>query len=310
MGSPPEVHVQAITKVGFLGLGIMGSRMARNLAKKGYGVTVWNRTRKTADALRGAGIEVASTPSQLAARVDAFCTCVADPAALREVALGESGLLHGAKEGQLFIDFSTVSVELSRELDAACSARKIDFVEAPVTGSKNGAEKGTLLIMAGARPDAIARAEPLFQAVGEKWIHCGPVGAGTQVKLAGNVLIALMLQGLSEGMLLARKAGVDPRKVLEVVQASGFRSPYFDFKGRAVLERDFDTHFSIDLMFKDLSLFVESAAKNRVPTPAAAAIREAYQIARAAGLGEKDIAAVIVPLEDLTGVRIGAPLTQ
>jgi 3-hydroxyisobutyrate dehydrogenase-like beta-hydroxyacid dehydrogenase len=310
MGSPPEVHVPAITKVGFLGLGIMGSRMAKNLVKKGYAVSVWNRKRATADALAGSGIQVASTPAELAGRVDAFCTCVADPPALRDVALGETGLIRGAREGQLFIDFSTVSAELSRELETAFAARRVDFVEAPVTGSKNGAEKGTLLIMAGALPQAFARAEPLFQAVGEKWIHCGPVGAGTQVKLAGNALIALMLQGLSEGMLLARKAGVDPRKVLEVVQASGFRSPYYDFKGKAVLERDFETHFSIDLMFKDLGLFLDSAAKHRVPTPATAAVREAYQLARAVGLGGKDIAAVIAPFEELTGTVIGSPLGQ
>jgi 3-hydroxyisobutyrate dehydrogenase-like beta-hydroxyacid dehydrogenase len=308
MGSPTEVHVPAIQKVGFLGLGIMGSRMAKNLAKRGFAVTVWNRTRSTADALADSSIQVASTPAELAARVDAFCTCVADPPALCEVALGEAGLLRGAREGQLFIDFSTVSGELSRELETAFAARKVDFVEAPVTGSKNGAAKGTLLVMAGARPEAFARAEPVFQAVAEKWIRCGPVGAGTQVKLAGNALIALMLQGLSEGMLLARKAGVDPRKVLEVVQASGFRSPYYDFKGKAVLEHDFDTHFSIDLMFKDLCLFLDSAARHRVPTPATAAIRETYQLARAAGLGDKDIAAVIAPLEDLARTRIGSPI--
>ncbi|HYV46765.1 MAG TPA: NAD(P)-dependent oxidoreductase [Myxococcaceae bacterium] len=293
-----------IARVGFVGLGIMGSRMAKNLAKKGFEVLAWNRTRGRAEALAADGVKPVSAPREVAAGTDAFCTCVADPAALREVVHGQDGLFAAARAGQLFIDFSTVSPELTRELEGACAAKGIDFVEAPVTGSKNGAEKGTLLLMVGAKPAAFERAQPVFAAVGEKAILCGEVGTGSQVKLAGNALIAMMLQGLCEGMLLAKKAGTDPRKVLEVVQASGFRSPYFDFKGGAVLRRDFETHFSIDLMFKDLMLFLDSAAKHRVPTPAVAAVKEAYQLARAAGKGEQDITAVITALEDLAGVRL------
>jgi 3-hydroxyisobutyrate dehydrogenase-like beta-hydroxyacid dehydrogenase len=293
-------------KVGFLGLGLMGSRMAKNLAAKGFEVTVWNRTLEKADALAWeVAVKVASTPAEVAAQVDAFCTCVADPPALREVVFGASGLLSEARSGQLFVDFSTVSPELTAEIERACSSRGVDFVEAPVTGSKLGAEKGTLLMMVGAEEAALEKARPILEAVGEKVIHCGKVGAGSQVKLAGNALIALMLQGLSEGMLLAQKGGVDPRKLLEVVQASGYRSPYFDFKGQALLRRDFDTHFTIDLMFKDLSLLLESAAQLRVPTPCAAAVREVYQLARASGRGDKDIVATITPLEDLCGTRIG-----
>lgn len=296
--------MSTIKQVGFLGLGIMGSRMARNLAQKGFEVWAWNRTRARAEELSSAGVKVAGTPAELAAQVDAFCTCVADPPALREVVFGPQGLLATARKGQLFVDFSTISPDLARELDAACAAKEVDFVDAPVTGSKGGADKGTLLIMAGAAPAAFARAQPLFQAVGEKAVHCGPVGAGSQVKLAGNALIALMLEGLSEGMLLTRRAGVDPRKLLEVVQASGFRSPYYEFKGQALLRRDFETHFSIDLMFKDLSLFLDSAAKLKVPTPTAAAVKETYQLARAQGKGDQDIGAVATALEDLCGEKI------
>ena len=297
-----------IGTVGFLGLGLMGSRMAKNLAAKGFEVVVWNRSRARAEALaKEARVQVSSTPAELAARVDAFCTCVADPPALREVVFGASGLFSSARRGQLFVDFSTVSPDLTVELDRACSARGLDFVEAPVTGSKLGAEKGTLLIMAGAEETALDKARPLLEAVGEKVIHCGNVGAGSQVKLAGNAIVALMLQALSEGMLLAQKSGVDPRKLLEVVQASGYRSPYFDFKGQAILRRDFETHFAIDLMFKDLSLLLESAGRHRVPMPCAGAVREVYQLARASGRGDQDIAATVGALEDLCGTRIGRP---
>jgi len=296
--------MEPLKRVGFVGLGIMGSRMARNLAQKGFETHVWNRTPEKARALEPFGAKVAASPEELARSVDAFCTCVSDPAALREVVYGEHGLLAGARKGQLFIDFSTVSPELSRELDKACRALGMDFVEAPVTGSKGGADKGTLLVMAGAEPSALTRAEPLMRAVSEKVIHCGPVGSGQQVKLAGNALIAMMLQGFSEGLLLTKKAGADPRKVIEVVQASGFRSPYYDFKGQQILGRNFETHFSIDLMFKDLMLFLDSAAKHRVPAPGVSAVKEAYQLARAQGKGDKDIAAVVTALEDLAGVKI------
>ncbi len=294
-----------IKKVGFVGLGIMGSRMARNLAQKGFEVCVWNRTPQRARDLVQFGARVAETPAEVASRSDAFCTCVADPAALRQVTTGEDGLFSASRAGQLFIDFSTISPALARELEAECGRRKMDFAESPMTGSKNGADKGTLLLMVGATPSAFDRAQPIFRAVGEKAIHCGPVGAGNQVKLAGNALIAMMLEGLCEGMLLTQKSGVNPRKLLEVVQASGFRSPYYDFKGPSVLRREFDTHFSIDLMFKDLCLFLDSAAQNRVPTPAVAAVKETYQLARAQGKGAQDIAAVVTALEDLCGVKLG-----
>lgn len=300
-----------VQKIGFVGLGLMGSRMAATLARKGFHVAVWNRTEHKARALAAEvpGIDVASSPAALVEGADAVCTCVADPAALMQVAFGADGVLAAtATRPLVWIDFSTVSAELTSRLEVACAQKGWQFVEAPVTGSKLGAQKGTLLIMAGGSDAALARARPVLEAVGEKTIHCGPVGHATQVKLGGNAIIALMLQGLSEAMLLAQKTGVDPRTVLEVVQASGYRSPYYDFKGQALLRRDFETHFAIDLMFKDLSLFLDSAAQHRVPTPCAAAVRETYNLARASGRGELDITATVGALEDACGTQIGATL--
>lgn len=296
--------MRSIRHVGFLGLGIMGTPMALNLKKKGFEVTVWNRSPARAQALVAQGLSVAATPKELASKVDAFCTCVADPAALQEVALGEQGLIHGASKGQLYVDFSTVSVALITQLGEAFARKGVDVADAPVTGSKSGAEKGTLVIMTGCSDATLARATPLFQALGEKVVHCGALGAGTQVKLAGNALIAAMLQAFSEGMLLTKKAGVDPRKFIEVVQASGFKSPYYDFKGQALLKRDFATHFSIDLMHKDLSLVLDNAAANKVPMPTASSLRATYDVARAAGKGAMDITAVITAFEALTGTVI------
>lgn len=297
--------MDGMKRVGFVGLGIMGSRMALKLHERGFDVTVWNRSRAKSEALAAQGLKTADSPASVARTVEVVCTCVADPAALESVALGDRGILLGAHPGLLFIDFSTVSAELSRTLEAKAKEAGVAYVEAPVTGSKNGAAKGTLLVMAGGDADVLERARPVLMAVGEKVIHCGPVGAAATVKLAGNALIALMLQGLSEGMLLAAKSGVDPATLLEVVQASGYRSPYFDFKGKALLARDFETHFSIDLMFKDLNLFLESAGKLKVPTPVVGAVREVYQLARAHGQGGRDITAVVTALEALSGIQLG-----
>ena len=287
----------SIKRVGFLGLGLMGSRMAQSLKRRGFEVVGWSRSKKPVE-----GIELARTPGEVAAQVDALCTCVADPPALEDVA---SQLLAASRPGQLFIDFSTISVALAQSLGARCEAKGLGFADAPVTGSKLGAEKGTLVIMTGCSEAMLERARPVFMGVGEKVIHCGPVGAGTQVKLGGNLVIAAMLEALAEGMLNISKAGVDPRKLLEVIEASAFRSPYYQAKGNAMLARDFTQHFSIDLMHKDLELFLGEAVRHRTPAPVAAALRETFNAARAAGKGDLDICGVVTTLETLCKHQLG-----
>ncbi len=297
----------SISKVGFIGTGIMGSRMAKALKRKGFHVAVWNRSPEKSAPLKAAGIAIAPGVAQLTKQVDAICTCVSDVAALEEVALGAAGIVPSAQSGLLFIDFSTVSVPLIKRIGDECATMGIDFADAPVTGSKNGAENATLTLMTGCDEATYKRATPIFAAVGTKTIYCGPLGTGTQVKLAGNALIASMLQSFCEGLLLTTKAGVDPRIFLEVIQNSGFRSPYFEFKGASILARDFSTHFSIDLMHKDLMLFLENAAQHKVPTPSASAVREVYALARAAGKGELDIGAVLTVFEEMTKTEVKAP---
>src|SRR5262249_18375225 len=153
---------------------------------------------------------------EVASRVQVVCTCVVDSGALENLALGEQGFLEAIQAGGLWIDFSTISPEAARSFALLAAARGVSFIDAPVTGSKLGAEKGTLVIMVGASVEDFDRAQPVFRAIGERAIHVGPVGAGSQIKLAGNALIALMLQGLSEGMLLTQRAGIDVRTLLEV----------------------------------------------------------------------------------------------
>ena len=281
-------------KVGFIGLGLMGSRMASNLLAKEFEVIAYNRTRARAEALAPKGAVVADTPREVAEKAHVICTCVADPKAMEAVFFGPNGIRAGLQKGTAMVDFSTISPELTRKLEAECIERGAGFLEAPVTGSKLGAEHGTLVLMCGGPRTVFDEVEPVLSAVGKKAIHVGDVGAAAQVKLIGNMLIAHMLEGLHEGAALAAKSGIPLSKVLEVVQSSGYSSPYWDFKARALESRDFSTHFAIDLMHKDLTLALQTGLDLGVPMPGTAAIREVYSLARVQGYGDKDISATAI----------------
>ena len=296
-----------IQRVGFVGIGTMGSGMARNMAKKGFEVTLWNRTKERAEALKGERLTVASSLAELVGRVDGFCTCLSTPAVVEETVFGANGLLASAKKGQFFIDFSTGPTELAKKVDAACRKLGVDYLDAPVTGSKTGAAEGTLIVMAGGEATALERLKPLLASMSQKVVHCGPAGAGSQIKLSANALIAAMLQAFSEGLLLTSAAGLNPATFLEVVQSATYRSPYYDFKGKALLEGDTTTNFRVDLMLKDLTLMVANARSHGVPTPSADNVQALYRAAVDAGKGALDIASVISVLEESSGHRILTP---
>lgn len=290
------------TRVGFAGLGLMGSRMARHFLKKGFALTVWNRSAERCAPLRAEGAAVAASPRELAERCDVVVSCVSDPAAVERVVFAEDGVLAGARPGLRYVETSTISPELSRRVAAAFQARGADALEAPVTGSKNGAEAGTLVIMTGGRPELHEELLPVLMAMGSKAIHCGETGAASVVKLIGNAMISYMLEGFCEGLVVARKAGIPQEKLLEVVQATGYASPYYAFKGAAIAKRDFEQHFSIDLLVKDQNLMLQEAHRQRAPMPGLAAMREVFQSARALGYGQEDIAAVVKVLERGAGL--------
>jgi len=289
-------------RVGFAGLGLMGSRMARQLLDKGFSLTVWNRTSERCAPLAAAGASVARTPSELAAKSDVVVACVSDPAAVERLVFAEDGTLAAARPGFRYLETSTISPELSRRVAEAFRARGADALEAPVTGSKLGAEKGTLLLMTGGRRETHEELMPVMMAIGTKAIYCGEAGQGALMKLVGNSLISYMLEGLCEALVVGRKGGLPIETMLEVVMASGFSSPYFAFKGAAIGRRDFDTHFSIDLLVKDQGLMLSEAHALRSPMPGLAAVREVFQAARAQGFGEEDIAAVTKVLEKAAGL--------
>jgi 3-hydroxyisobutyrate dehydrogenase-like beta-hydroxyacid dehydrogenase len=289
-------------RIGFAGMGLMGSRMALNLVRKGFEVTVWNRTPDKCEPLAREGARVARTPRELAEVADVVVACVADPSAAGRVMFAEDGIRPAVRPGFRYLECSTISPGLVKRMGEVLRERGADVLEAPVTGSKLGAERGTLLFMTGGRKETHEELMPVMMAMGSKAILCGELGDASVVKLIGNTIISFMLEGFCEGLVVARKNEIPLQTVLDVVMASGFASPYFAFKGAAIDKRDFDQHFSIDLLVKDQTLMLEEAAERRVPMPGLAAIREVFQSARAQGLGQEDIGAVIKVLEKAAGV--------
>lgn len=288
-------------RIGFAGLGLMGSRMARNFLDKGFPLTVWNRTAERCRPLAAAGAKVARTPWELAEHADVVVCCVADPAAVERVVFAEDGVLGAARLGLRYLETSTISPELARRVAEALRERGAEALEAPVTGSKLGAERGTLLLMTGGGREVHEELMPIMMAIGTRAIYCGETGQASVMKLIGNALISYMLEGFCEGLLVGQRAGLSIETMTEVIMASGYSSPYYTFKGAAIAKRDFDTHFSIDLLVKDQTLMLAEAAARRVPMPALAAIREVFQSARAQGWGGEDIAAVVKALEKAAG---------
>jgi len=289
-------------RVGFAGLGLMGSRMAENLLKKGFPLTVWNRTPERCGPLAKAGAKVAHNPRELAEHSDVVVACVADPPAVERLVFAEDGLLGGVRSGFRYVESSTVDPDTTRRVQAALRERGGDALEAPMTGSKNGAAQGTLLFMTGGARAVHDELSPILMAMGTKAIWCGEMGQGSVMKLIGNTVISFMLEGLCEGLVVGRKAGLSNETMLEVIMASGFASPYYSFKGGAIAKRDFDQHFSIDLLVKDQTLMLETAAAQRTPMPGLAAIREVCQSARGLGFGQEDIVAVVKAIERMAGL--------
>ena len=290
------------TRIGFAGLGLMGSRMSRQFLDKGFPLTVWNRTAGRCAPLAERGARVARTPRELAEASDVVITCVSDLAAVERVVFAEDGVLAAARPAFRYLETSTISPELSRRIAAAFRARGADALEAPVTGSKLGAERGTLLLMTGGRRETHEELLPVMMAIGAKAIYCGETGQGSVVKLIGNTYITFMLEALCEGIVLGRKAGLPLETIVEVIQASGYASPYYAFKGAAIAKRDFQEHFAIDLLVKDQTLMLEQASALKAPMPGLAAIREVFQAARAQGHGREDICAVVRALEKAAGL--------
>jgi 3-hydroxyisobutyrate dehydrogenase len=277
--------------IGFIGLGLMGRPMAANLLKSGFSVTVWNRTPGKTDALAAAGAKVAKSAREAAAAADVLITIVSDPAALESVLWGE-GALDAMRRGSVLVDSSTVSPALERRIAAACAERGVESLDAPVTGGTWGAEKGELVFMVGGEAATLAHVEPVLGAMGKKWFHLGPHGAGQIIKLAMNLLLALEVQALAEALALVGGAGIPAENLIGVMQASMARAPVLDIKAPMILKQDYTPSFPLRLMHKDLGLAMDLANQIGVPMPACAAAREVYSAVKGAAKEDLDYAAV------------------
>ncbi|MBI4480855.1 MAG: NAD(P)-dependent oxidoreductase [Acidobacteria bacterium] len=288
-------------KLGFIGLGIMGSPMAENLLRAGHALTVYNRTRAKAEALGARGAAVAGSPAEVGRRAQIIFLCVGDTQAVEEVC---GSLLQGVEPGAVVVDSSTISPDASRNLAEQFRERGVSFLDAPCTGSKSGATSATLTFMVGGEKDAFDRVQPYLAVMGKKIFHVGGHGAGLQVKLTQNLIGALTIEAMAEGFVLARKAGLSPTLVLEVLQASAARNPLIEAKLPLVLERRFDPQFSLKWMHKDLTLMLESARRLEVPLPATALVHEMFGAGVAMGYGEQDFVSAIRVLETMVGVEV------
>ncbi len=262
--------------VGLIGLGLMGRPIAGNLLKKGFSLTVWNRTASQAQVLASQGARVASSPREAAAASDVLIMIVSDPPAVEQVLWGENGVLEGLRHGSVLVDCSTVSPALARRSAAACSERGVEYLDAPVTGGTWGAEKGELVMMVGGAAETLKRVEPVFGAIAKRWFHLGPNGAGQSVKLAMNLLLALEVDALAEALALTRAAGVPSERVIEVMQSSMGRAPVLDVKAPMLLEQKYAPSFPLRLMHKDLALALGLAKELGVSLPAGSAALEVY----------------------------------
>lgn len=279
--------------VGLIGLGLMGRPMGLNLLKAGFPLTVWNRTASRAESLVAVGAKLAASPQEAASASDILLTIVSDPPALEEVLWGNQGAMNGLRKGGISIDSSTVSPALARKISAACAARGVRFLDAPVTGGTWGAEKGELVFMVGGDAAVLKEAEPVFSAIGKRWFHLGPNGAGQIIKLAMNLILALEVDALAEALALVTGAGIQGEKLVEVMQSSMARAAVLDVKAPLLLKGEYPPSFPLRLMHKDLGLALDLANQIGVALPATAAARENYNYVKGTSKEDLDYAAVM-----------------
>lgn len=277
---------------GFLGLGIMGSRMAANLVRAGFEVTVWNRSADKCAPLVELGARQGATPREVVAACDITFAMLADPAADEAVLYGPDGVLAGVSAGHDFVDMSTLDDGTTRRAAAAVRERRARYLEAPVTGSKQPAEEGQLVVLAAGDRALFDAAVPAFDVVGKKSVFLGEVGNGSRMKLVVNAVMGSMMAALAEGVALGTKAGLDGTTILEVLDAGATAAPMFKVKGPLLVRREFEPAFPLKHQQKDLRLALALAESLRQPTPGIATTNETFKRAMAEGHGDEDMSAV------------------
>ena len=291
--------------VGFIGLGIMGRPMAGNLLKAGFGVVAHSRTRSKVDALVAQGGEAATSPREVAARCDVVITMVPDTPDVRDVMLGPDGVIHGAHDGLVAIDMSTISPTATQEIAAALAARGVRMLDAPVSGGESGAVAGSLSIMVGGDAAVFEQCQAVFAAMGKRITYIGPHGHGQITKLCNQVAGVLTLEAIAESLVLATKAGVEVSRVIEALSGGAADSWMLRNQAPRMLARDFAPGFFIHLQQKDLRLALELAGKLSTPLPGTALVHQLFSAVEATGGGELGTQALVLALERLAGIGTG-----
>lgn len=287
-------------RVAFLGLGIMGHAMATNLVKAGHEVTTWNRTPEK----QVEGARPAASPAEAAQGAEVVWLCVSDTAAVENVLFGANGVEKSLTEGMIISDSSTISPTATRKFAERVAQKGVQYVDSPMTGSKTGAEAGTLLFIVGGEEREVEKLKPLYAAMGKKIFRMGETGKGQSAKLVMNLQIALIYEGFAEALTLAAKLGVDTENLVHLINASMVKSGVIEYKAPFVLRRDFSPNFPLRLMRKDIRLALDAAKEARVKLPGLETVEEVYDVAVEEGYADLDYAATLQLLEKWAGVEV------
>jgi 2-hydroxy-3-oxopropionate reductase len=291
-----------LERIGFIGLGLMGQPMTRNLLKAGYSVTVFNRSRSAMETLASEGATISNSPIELAQQVDVVISCVSDSPDVEEIVLGQSGIVHGVRSNMLYIDMSTIAASVSRKIYDMLKAKGVSALDAPVSGGDIGAQQGTLSIMVGGDAAAFDRALPILQVLGKNIVHIGDAGAGQITKACNQIVVAMTVQAVAEALTLAKKSGVDAAKVREALLGGFAQSRVLEVHGAKMLDRNFNPGFKLDLFRKDMNLVLQTARELNLPLMGSHQIAPLMDALLAQGKGELDFIAVLGLYEALGGI--------
>jgi len=292
-------------RVGFIGIGAMGTPMTQNLLKAGFPLKVYDRVPARTTELAARGVPVASSCAEIAKSSDVVITMIGQVAEELEAVLGPGGVLEGAHPGLILIDTSTVGIAASKKMAAAARAKGVAFLDATVSGSVGPAKEAKLGFMVGGDPAALETVRPVFLAMGERIHHVGPNGAGSAMKVIVNLMIGMTVLTVAETLTLGRQAGLDPNQMLEILGETAVSSPHLKNKGRMMIERQFAPSFALKYMQKDFDLIMEAAHDLKTPLFASAIAHQVYTAANVAGYGDLDYASVVKFLESAAALEMG-----
>ncbi len=294
-------------RIGFIGLGIMGKPMSNHLLQAGYAVIVHNRSREPVAELVEAGAGEAHSPREVAENSDVVISMLPDSPDVQEVALGPGGIIEGVSRDDIYIDMSTIAPSVALEVGGAMAKKGVRCLDAPVSGGDVGARNATLSIMVGGEEEIFDSVRPIFAAMGQNIVLCGPLGAGQTVKACNQVLVAVTIAGVSEALTLGARAGVDPANIVQVLSGGLARCGVLENRGERMVNGDFDPGFRIRLHYKDLNIIMKTGSDYNVPLPVTSIVHELFNLAMAKDRGELDHSGLLTVVEDLAGVKARTP---